>query len=109
MRLDFEASKNDFDKLSLELLSQATQMQNSLALIDNSIQLYHNSIKEKEQLLDIAKVSYQSDRLSMEDYLKYEDDLVLEQSKLFMGQAEKWQTLMKLCVIYGNNIEEIVK
>ena len=109
VRLDFEASKNDFDKLSLELLSQATQMQNSLALIDNSIQLYHNSIKEKEQLLDIAKVSYQSDRLSMEDYLKYEDDLVLEQSKLFMGQAEKWQTLMKLCVIYGNNIEEIVK
>jgi len=108
-RLDFEASKNDLARMSLELASQATQMQNSLILIDNSIQLYNNSIKEKEQLLDIAKVSYQSDRLSMEDYLKYEDDVILEQSKLFKAQAEKWQTLMKLCVIYGNNIEEIVK
>jgi outer membrane protein TolC len=108
-RLDFEASKNELDQMSLELSSQASQLQNSLVLLDNSIQLYNNSIMEKEQLLDIARVSYQSDRLSMEDYLKYEDDVVLEQSKLFKAQAEKWQTLMKLCVIYGNNIEEIVK
>jgi outer membrane protein TolC len=108
-KLDFEASKNELNKMSLELISQAAQMQNSLLLLDNSIQLYNKSIKEKEQLLDIARVSYQSDQLSMEDYLKYEDDLVLEQSKLFKVQAEKWQTLMKLCVIYGNNIEEVVK
>ena len=108
-RLDFEASKNELNKMSLELISQAAQMQNNLLLLDNSIQLYNKSIKEKEQLLDIARVSYQSDQLSMEDYLKYEDDLVLEQSKLFKAQAEKWQTLMKLCVIYGNNIEEVVK
>jgi outer membrane protein TolC len=77
--------------------------------LESSIQLYSKSIKEKEQLLDIAKVSYQSDQMSMEDYLKYEDDVVLEQSKLFKAQAQKWQTLMKLNVIYGNKIEEVVK
>jgi len=108
-RLDYEATKNEFDQMSLELSSQASQLQNSLSLIDNSIQLYDNSVKEKEQLLDIAKVSYQSDQMTMEDYLKYEDDVILEKSKLFKAQADKWQTLMKLCVIYGNNIEEIVK
>lgn len=108
-RLDYEATKNELDQMSLELGSQALQLQNSLSLLDNSIQLYENSVKEKEQLLDIAKVSYQSDQITMEDYLKYEDDVVLEKSKLFKAQADKWQTLMKLCVIYGNNIEEIVK
>ena len=108
-RLDYESSKNDLDRTELELGSQASQLQNSLKLLENSIQLYDNSVKEKEQLLDIARVSYQSDQMTMEDYLKYEDDVVLEQSKLFKAQAEKWQTLMKLCVIYGNNIEEVVK
>jgi len=108
-RIDYEASANDLDRMSLELSSQASQLQNSLTLLESSIVLYNNSIKEKEQLLDIAKVSYQSDQLSMEDYLKYEDDVVLEQSKLFKAQAQKWQTLMKLNVIYGNKIEEIVK
>jgi len=108
-RLDVEASKNDLDKMRLELTAQAGQLQNSLRLLESSVELYTNSIKEKEQLLDIAKVSYASDQLSMEDYLKYEDDVVLEQSKLFKAQAQKWQTLMKLNVIYGNNIEEVVK
>ena len=62
--------------MSLELSSQALQLQSSLSLLDNSIQLYGNSVKEKEQLLDIAKVSYQSDQITMEDYLKYEDDVI---------------------------------
>ncbi|MFA6580922.1 MAG: TolC family protein [Paludibacter sp.] len=106
---DYEATKNDLDKMRIELMAQATQLQNSLVMLDSSIELYTNSVKDKQQLLDIAKVSYQSDRLSMEDYLKYEDDVVLEQSKLYKAQAQKWQTLMKLNVIYGNNIEEIVK
>jgi outer membrane protein TolC len=108
-RLDYEASKNDLDRMSLELASQASQLQNSLLLLDNSIQLYTGSINDKQQLLEIARVSYRSDQMSMEDYLKYEDDLILEQSKLFKAQAQKWQTLMKLNVIYGNNIEEVVK
>lgn len=108
-RLDYEASANDLDRMSLELSSQASQLQNSLSLLESSITLDNNSIREKEQLRDIAKVSYQSDQMTMEDYLKYEDDLVLEQSKLYKALAQKWQTLMKLNVIYGNKIEEIVK
>ena len=108
-RLDMEASRNELEKTKLELTTQAIGLQNSSLLIENSIQLYHNSIKDKEELLAIAKVSYNSDQMSMEDYLKYEDDVVLEQSKLFNSQTRKWQMIMKLAVIYGNNIEEIVK
>jgi hypothetical protein len=95
--------------MTMELSSQARQLQNGLLLISNSLELLRSSIKEKEELLAIAKVSYASDQMSMEDYLKYEDDLVLEQSQLFKTEAQHWQTLVKLAVIYGNNIEEIVK
>ncbi len=106
---DVEASENELDRMTLELTSQAQQLQKSLVLLNQSLELYTASVKEKEDLLAIAKVSYESDRMSTEDYLKYEDDVVLEQSKLFKGQAQQWQTLVKLAVIFGNNIEEIVK
>jgi hypothetical protein len=46
--------------------------------------------------------------MTVQDYLKFEDDVVLEKSKLYKAKAERWQTLMKLAVIYGNNIEEIL-
>jgi len=104
-----KATETEMDKMDLELRSQATQLQNSLPIIINSISLYEKSVKNKEELLNIAKVSYNSGRMSIEDYLKYEDDSLLEKAKLYKAEAEKWQTTMKLAVIFGNNIEEIVK
>ncbi len=107
-KLDVLDLQNELDKMRIEFTSEAQQLENSLVLLGNSIELYKSSIKDKEQLLEIAKVSYSTDRMTIEDYLKYEDDLLLERSKLYKAQAQKWQTLMKLAVIYGNKIEEIV-
>ena len=108
-KLDMMDLQNELDKMRLNFTSQAQQLENSLVLLEKSVALYKKSIKDKQNLLDIAKVAYDTDRMSIEDYLKYEDDLLLEKSKLYKAQAQKWQTLMKLSVIYGNKIEEIVK
>lgn len=108
-KLNYNATLNEFEKLELSLKSQALQLENSLQLLYKSEKLYLQNIQDKEEILHISKTSYQSGRISIEDYLKYEDDLVLEKSKLYKAQAEKWQTLMKLAVIYGNNIENLVK
>lgn len=108
-KLTYNATLNEFEKLELSLKSQAIQLRNSLQLLYKSEKLYQQNIQDKEGILRISKKSFQSARISIEDYLKYEDDLVLEKSKLYKAQAEKWQTLMKLAVIYGNNIENIVK
>ena len=84
-------------------------LEDSLPLLDHSLQLYKQSVANKKKLLAIAKVSYNSARLSTEEYLRYEDDVVTEKANLYKTQATKWQTLMQLAVIYGNNIEEMVK
>jgi outer membrane protein TolC len=102
-------SENKLAEMQLDLSSQANQLQNNLKIVENQISLYQNSLKDKESLLTIAKVAYQNDRMTIEDYLKYEDDVVMEKSRLNKSIADKWQTLMKLAVIYGNNIEQIVK
>ena len=104
------ASENaELQKLEDELSSKAKMLQNSLPLLENSIKLSQKSIKNKEKLLKIAKVNYTSGRLSTEEYLRYEDDLVGAHAKLHKTEAQKWQTLMQLAVIYANNIEEMVR
>lgn len=107
--LEMEDTRNEVAKLKLNLTSQSLQLQKSLDLLDNSLLLYKKSVKDKQQLLEIATVDYKTGRMTMEDYLKYVDDLVFEKASLYKARAEKWQTLMKLAVIYGNNIEQIVK
>lgn len=108
-KLDLEASQNEFQKLTDDFSAQALQLEKTLALLGNSIQLYQNSIKDKEELNNIAVLSYQLEQMSMEDYLKYEDDLVLEKAKLYNTQAQKWQVLMKLAIIYGIDSKTLVK
>jgi len=108
-KIEFNETENELDKLKLSLEAEANQLYKSLQLLYKTEKLYQQNVKDKEEILAIAKVSYKSGRITIEDYLKYEDDLVLEKSKLYKSQAEKWQTLMKLAVIYGNNIENLVK
>jgi outer membrane protein TolC len=108
-KLEIASSINELERMTMEFTVQAKQLENTLKLLGNSVQLYSNSIKDKEELLSIAKVSYSLDQMTMDDYLKYEDDVVLEKTKLYKTQAQVWQSLMKLAVIYGNDIQTIVK
>jgi outer membrane protein TolC len=107
--LEAKATENQLDQTRLDITAQAAQLQKDWMLLDGSVQLYTHSVKDKQELLAIAQKSYEMDQMSMTDYLKYEDDLTLEQANLFKSQAKRWQTLVQLAVIYGNNIEEIVK
>ena len=107
--IELAEQENELEKMRLEITAQATQLENSMNIINNSIQLNESSIQSKQELLNIAKESYLKDRMTVEDYLKYEDDLLFEKAKLYQTQAERWQTLMQLAVIYGNNIENLVK
>ena len=107
--IEVAEKENELEKTRIEITAQAAQLENSLVFINKSIQLNEQSIQSKQELLNIAKESYLKDRMTIEDYLKYEDDLLFEKAKLYQTQAEKWQTLMQLAVIYGNNIENLVK
>jgi len=101
--------KTQLDKESVSLKAQTNALQNSLDLIENSTLLYEKSVKNKQKLLNIAKISFKNGRMSMEEYLRYEDELVAQEAKLYESFMLKWQTLMKLAVIYANDIEEIVR
>ncbi|HFS67720.1 MAG TPA: hypothetical protein ENK67_05855, partial [Flavobacteriia bacterium] len=107
-KLEVASLQNDLEQKQTELQAQIKQLNSNLKILKNQEELYQQSIKDKTKLLDIAKVAYKNNRMTIEDYLKYEDDLVMEQSKLYQTIALKWQTLMKLAVIYGNDIEQIV-
>jgi len=107
--LEVRSDEIELEKMRDELSAKATMLQHSLPLLDNSVTLTQQSIENKKRLLEIAKINYASGRLSTEEYLRYEDEVVDANVKLYKSKAQKWQTLMQLAVIYANNIEEMVK
>jgi outer membrane protein TolC len=107
--VEAHSSEAELQKQEDELRAKAKTLEDALPLLENSLTLYKQSVADKKRLLAIAKVSYESGRLSTEEYLRYEDDVVLAEANLYKTEATKWQTLMQLAVIYANNIEEMVK
>jgi outer membrane protein TolC len=108
-KLELRSDEIELEKLRDELSAKADMLEASLPLFENSIELSSKSIKNKQKLLEIAKASYNMQRLSTEEYLRYEDDVVDAKAKHYLAKAQKWQALMELAVIYADNIEEIVK
>lgn len=99
----------ELEKMSDELQAKAQMLEASLPLLENSVKLYQQSINDKKKLLEIAKLNYKNGRLSTEEYLRYEDDVVSAKAKFYKSEAALIQTKMELAVIYANNIEEMVK
>jgi len=108
-KIELDANRIALQKLQDELQAKADMLNASLPLLDNSIKLTYKSIQNKQKLLRIAKVNYKNGRLSTEEYLRYEDEVVSAKAKYYQAKAQKWQTLMELAVIYADNIEEIVQ
>ena len=108
-KVELQSSEVELQKQEESLLAEAKMLEASLPLLDNSQRLYKESVADKQRLLEIAKVSYETGRLSTEEYLRYEDAVVSQKANLYKTEATKWQTVMQLAVIYGNNIEEMVK
>jgi len=108
-KIELKSNEIKLQKLTDELNAKAKMLKESLPLLDNSKRLYEKSVKDKKELLKIAKVNFNVGRLSTEEYLRYEDDVVSAEANLYKTEASKWETLMQLAVIYANNIEEIVK
>jgi len=103
------ASEVELEKMRDELRAEAKMLSSSLSLLENSQKLYTRSIENKKELLKIAKVNFNSGRLSTEEYLRYEDAVVVQEANLYKTEATQWQTEMQLAVIYANNIEEMVR
>ncbi len=102
-------SQEKLDVLRSELKSKAIMLKASLTLLDNSLKLDKKNIKNKKRLLKIATVSYLNGRMSVLNYLKYENDVVAAKAVLFQTKTQKIETVMQLAVIYANNIEGIIK
>ena len=108
-QIQLRSGEIELQKLTDELSSQAKSLEDSLPLLENSLTLYTRSIADKQKLLKIAKVNYFLGRMTTEDYLLYENELVNAKANLYKVKAQKFQTLMSLAVIYANNIEEMVQ
>jgi len=99
----------NIEKLTKDLTADIKKIDQLLFEINKSIKLTLNSLALKKELLKSAKVAFKMDRMSVDEYLKYEDDLATTKANLASLVATKNSLIAQKALIYGKNLEKVFK
>jgi len=102
-------NKMQLEKTKKEIKTTVKALEKNINLLEHSEKLNDINIKKREKLLKYAKVAYEQGRMIEEDYLSYEDKLLSAKANYFETISQKWQSIAKLSVIYGNDLKGIVR
>ncbi len=108
-KVAFQKERYNLLKTKRELTAKVKTLQANLKLFQRSIELAKRSVAHQKELLHYAKVAFNVGRLNEEEYLRYEDALLSAQAKVYESEAKWWQTFSNLAVLYGNDLENLVK
>jgi len=61
------------------------------------------------ELLAMARVAYRNDRLTTEEYLRYEADVLQAEAGVYQAANDQWQVLAQQAVLYGADLTGVVQ
>ncbi len=108
-KVDYQKSYAKTKKIELSLRAKAKNLKATLPLLEKSISFAKKSVQNQQKLLKIAKVAYKAQRMTQEEYLRYEDALSSAKANLYLLESKQLQTISNLAVLYGNNLKRILK
>jgi len=84
-------------------------LSNEYIMLQNSQMLAQKSIDNYETLLNASKVSYLNQRMTQEEYLRYEEALVSAKASLYAAQMQLWENLATHAALLGKDFKRIVQ
>jgi outer membrane protein TolC len=108
-RIQLKKSQKQLEEVKIELIAIENNLKEKLPIIDRSLQLAEQSVKNDEQLLAIARVAYNSGRMTTEEYLRYESQVLAAQSVMHKAVDERWQVVARQAVLYGTDLRGVVE
>ncbi len=107
--IELHKEKARLSKTEIQLQARARSLQKTIKLLDSSKDLAAKSVEHERKLLDVAKISYASRRMNQEEYLRYEEKVLSAEARLYLTKAQWWETFSALAVLYGNNLQQLIK
>ncbi|GAB4337012.1 MAG: hypothetical protein Kow0089_07840 [Desulfobulbaceae bacterium] len=108
-RVELHRDKMRYQKTKIELEAREKSLRRTLGLLASSLELGKKSVAHQEQLLEVAKIAFRQRRMLQEEYLRYEENLLQAQANYYQTRARWWQNFATMAVLYGNDLQELVK
>lgn len=108
-RIQWEKAKKQLAQTQLDMASLADTLDRKLPVVERAMALAEKSIADHEALLAVAIVALRSGRMTLEDYLRYESNLLAAQAAFYQARQQRWQILAQQAVLSGTDLKGIVQ
>jgi len=108
-KIELIKNKLEIAKTKKDLMADVVKIDKSLKEIERQVLITKDSIKVKEELLKGAKVAFKLNRMTVDEYLKYEDDLARIRADFANLIANKNMLKAQKALIYGKNLKKVFK
>ncbi|MGA9538957.1 MAG: TolC family protein [Desulfobacterales bacterium] len=108
-RVQAEKAQKQLDQTRIDMAALADALDRKIPILEKSIDLAQKSIADSEMLLSVANVAVRSGRMTLEDYLRYESDVLSAQAALYQARQQRWQVLSQQAALYGTDLKGVVK
>jgi outer membrane protein TolC len=92
-----------------DLAALAQNLQDKGRVLARSLTVAREIVETQTRLLTLARVAYRNERLTTEEYLRYEADVLQAEAGLYQAQNDQWQALAQQTVLYGTALTGVVQ
>ena len=108
-RVQWQKAEKHLAQTRIDMTALADTLAGKIPVIEQSIDLARKSIADSQALLAVALVAIRSGRMTLEDYLRYESDVLAAQAALYQARQQRWQILAQQAALYGMDLKGVVK
>ena len=108
-KIDLKKAQEKYRKTKKDLDAKAKSIDQRKPVIEDAIGRAKKNIELAEEILNISKVSFKNRRMTIEDYLVYEIDLLQAKADLSLWESKEWNLVAEQAVLYGQNLFGVVQ
>jgi outer membrane protein TolC len=108
-RVEEQKARESLSQTKIDTLNSYRALVDQYTTLKNSRILAVKSVENYETMLTTARVAYTTERMTQEEYLRYEESLLSAKASLYAIDATLWQNIAQRAALSGKDFKEIVK
>lgn len=108
-RIRLKKAKEAYRKAQQDLDAKAAKLRNQGPIIREAFQKADKNIVLSRKILKVAKVAYKNRRMTIEDYLKHEVDVLDAETQKSFWEDQQWRLIADQALLFGQNLEGVIQ
>jgi outer membrane protein TolC len=101
--------KKRLAQVQIDVAAEADTLRQQLPILERSQELALKSFENSKKILEIARVSFRNGRITTEEYLRNETEVLDTEAAVHQTNRDRWQVICRQAVVFGDDLTGVVR